>query len=381
MALPSAGDSTLTRRGYGDDCSVSTRGNVPHRQRTCVCVLMRPRSTTIKEAVMNWTGYGAGGDGYGQQAFAPQGAIGNAIGSAAPGVGTILGSAFGLPMVGGLLGGLASQLSSLLPFGAGPQFGQQYGQQQYGQQQFAPQGAFGNWIHQLAPQLGGSVGGAFGQPQLGGMLGNLAGQLGSMLPFAAGPQFPQQQLAPQGAVGNWIQQLAPGLGGAAGGAFGQQQLGGMLGNLVGQLGSLLPFAAGPQFGQQQYGQQQFVPQGAIGNFLSQLVPQLGGTVGGMFGQPQLGGVLGNLAGQLGSMLPFSAGPQFSPQGAFGNWISQLAPGLGAAAGGAFGQPQVGGFLGNLAGQLGSMLPFSAAPQYGQYGQSNSGYGTRPQIAN
>jgi hypothetical protein len=324
---------------------------------------------------MNWTAYGAGGDGYGQQqAFAPQGAIGNAIGSAAPAVGTVLGSAFGLPMVGGMLGGLASQLSHFLPFGAGPQFAQPYGMPQ-----FAPQGAVGNWINQLAPQLGGTVGGMFGQPQLGNVLGNLAGQLGSILPFAAGPQFPQQQygmpqFAPQGAIGSWIHQLAPQLGGTVGGMFGQPQIGNVLGNLAGTLGSILPFAAGPQFPQQQ----QFMPQGALGNILQQLGPQLGGTVGGMFGQSGLGNVLGNLAGQFGGMLPFSAGPQFIPQGAIGNWISQLAPGIGSAAGSIFGQPQAGGFLGNLAGQLGSILPFSAAPQYVQPGP---GYVTRPTIAN
>ena len=264
---------------------------------------------------MNWTGYGAGGDGYAQQTFAPQGAIGNAIGSAAPALGTVLGSAFGLPMVGGALGGLASQLASLLPFTAGPQFGGQ----QYGMPQFAPQGAVGNWIHQLAPQLGGTVGGMFGQGQLGNVLGGLAGQLGSMLPFAAGPQFPQQQ------------------------------------------------------------QQQFMPQGAIGNLLQQLGPRFGGTIGDVFGSSGLGNVLGGLAGQFGGMLPFSAGPQFNPQGAIGNWISQLAPGLGSAAGSIFGQPQAGGFLGGLAGQLGSMLPFSAAPQFG--GQSGQGYGPRPPFAN
>jgi len=331
---------------------------------------------------MNWTGYGAGGDGYAQQTFAPQGAIGNAIGSAAPALGTVLGSAFGLPMVGGALGGLASQLASLLPFTAGPQFGGQ----QYGMPQFAPQGAVGNWIHQLAPQLGGTVGGMFGQGQLGNVLGGLAGQLGSMLPFAAGPQFPQQQFAqqypqqqfmPQGAVGSFLQQLAPQLGGTFGGMFGQPQLGGMLGNLAGSLGSMLPFAAGPQFPQQQ--QQQFMPQGAIGNLLQQLGPRFGGTIGDVFGSSGLGNVLGGLAGQFGGMLPFSAGPQFNPQGAIGNWISQLAPGLGSAAGSIFGQPQAGGFLGGLAGQLGSMLPFSAAPQFG--GQSGQGYGPRPPFAN
>jgi hypothetical protein len=296
---------------------------------------MRPRSTTIKEADMTWTAYGAGGDGYGAQAFAPQGAIGNVIGSAAPAVGTALGTVFGLPMVGGMLGGLASQLSHLLPFGAGPQFGQPL----YGVPQFAPQGAIGNWIHQLAPGIGSAAGGIFGQPQVGGFLGNLAGQLGSILPFAAGPQFPQQlvpQFVPQGAIGNILSQLGPRFGGTIGDVFGQQQIGNVLGNLAGQFGNMLPFAAGPQFPQPLV--PQFVPQGAIGSFLQQLAPQLGGTVGGIFGQPQIGGVLGNIAGQLGSMLPFSAGPQLPP------W----------------------------AGQLGAILPFPAAPQLGQY----AGYSPR-----
>src|SRR5262249_9557042 len=150
-------------------------------------------------------------------------------------------------------------------------------------------------IQQLAPQLGGTVGGAFGQPQLGGMLGNLAGQLGGMLPFAAGPQLMQQQPPPYNpgiiGVGSPFGQLSS--------LFGQQRpLSSMISDYPSfsggsPLGSMLPFAAGPQF----------IPQGAVGHWLSQLAPGLGGVVGGAFGQPQLGGVLGHLAGQLGGMLP------------------------------------------------------------------------------
>jgi hypothetical protein len=230
----------------------------------------------------------------------------------------------------------------------------QYGGDGYG---LAPQGAIGNLFGQIAPALGGALGGAFGQPQLGGMLGNIAGQLGSsMLPFSAGPQF-----VPQGAMGNLFGQIAPALGGVVGGAFGQPQLGGMLGNVAGQLGSMLPFSAGPQL----------VPQGAIGNLFGQIAPVLGGVAGTALGQPMLGGMLGNVLGQLGSsVLPFSAGPHFVPQGAIGNLFGQIAPQLGGTLGGMWGQPQVGSMLGTAAGQLGSMLPFSAAPTYpGPYQRS------------
>ena len=60
-------------------------------------------------------------------------------------------------------------------------------------QQLAPQGAFGNWLGQNGGQLGGAIGSALGNQGLGQTIGSVAGQLGRFLPFEAGPQF-----APQG---------------------------------------------------------------------------------------------------------------------------------------------------------------------------------------
>ena len=167
--------------------------------------------------------------------------------------------------------------------------------------------------------------------------------------------------SPQGAIGSGIGSAAPAFGTVLGTAFGQPQLGVILGNLAGQLGSLLPFAAGPQMAQQP----PYNP-GPIG------VGSPFGQLASLLHQRRLGDVIADYYGQvgspgIGSMLPFAAGPQLSPRGGVGSWLQQLAAGIGGAVGGAFGQPQLGGMLGNLAGQLGSILPFAAAPQIGVYG--------------
>ena len=389
--------------------------------------------------------------------MAPQGVFGNVLGAlAGPIGGMVAGPAGGV--VGGMLG---RRLGRLVPFGADEG------------QQFAPQGAIGDMIGAVGPALGQHLGGMFGQQQLGQQLGNVLGTVGPMLPFAAAA--PQQQagfgqlspeLDPMGfnlgrlirgaqqavqtaqqAVNavNTVRQLLPlaaapdGVGNGFDGAADQlspelDPMGFNLGrlirgaqkavqtaqqavNAVNTVRQVLPFAAGAEAtwaGQQQ---QQFAPQGAVGNLLGQLGPSLGGTVGGWLGQAQLGQQLGNVLGTVGPMLPFAApapqpmtmlppeldpmgfnlgrlirgaqqavrtaqqavnavntvrqilplaaGPeqqQFAPQGVVGNLLGQLGPSLGGTLGGWLGNQALGQQLGGLAGQLGPMLPFGAAPQ-------------------
>jgi len=76
---------------------------------------------------------------------------------------------------------------------------------------------------------------------------------------------------------------------------------------------LSPLAAAPQLD----------PQGFFGNLLGQLGGPLGGAIGGLAGNQGLGQQIGGIAGQLGRMLPFNAAPQLDPQGFFGNLLGQL----------------------------------------------------------
>ena len=119
-------------------------------------------------------------------------------------------------------------------------------------------------------------------------------------------QAMQQQLAPQGFFGNLIGQLGQPVGSAIGGAFGNAGLGGAIGGAAGQLGRLLPFNVDPMSAA--YLQQQFAPQGFFGNLIGRAAQPIGTTIGGAFGNPSLGGAIGNVAGQLGRMLPFGADP-------------------------------------------------------------------------
>ena len=242
--------------------------------------------------------------------------------------------------------------------------------------QLMPQGFFGGLIGApLGGLIGRGVGGLFGNSNLGHQIGQFAGGIGgSLLPFSADPvaaayaqqaqqqqlqqqllqqQLQQQQLqqlqqaqlaqqlAPQGWFGNLIGSVAQPLGGAIGGLFGHQGVGNTIGGVAGQLGRLLPFGADPtQIAQQQYAQQvqqlqqqlaqqqqqyaqlvqalqqqqvqaqqgQIAPQGWFGNLLGQVGQPLGSTIGNIFGNAGLGGNIGNVAGQLGRMLPFGADP-------------------------------------------------------------------------
>lgn len=200
----------------------------------------------------------------------------------------------------------------------------------------------------------------------------------------------QPQFAPQGVFGDLTKTLAPVAGQIVGGLTGQQQLGNTLGQAVGQLGGLLPFSAGPfvppqvlpfnavapqQFAPQniwgnvlhtagqvlplQAAPVQFAPQGIFGDVLKTVAPVAGQVIGGITGQQQLGNNLGQIAGQVGSVLPFAAQPQFVPQSLFGDIARTVLPIAGTAIGGLVGQPAIGGVIGNAASQF---IPSSV---YGQ----------------
>lgn len=250
-----------------------------------------------------------------------------------------------------------------------------------GQQQYGPQGLFGSLLGgPFGGLIGRGIGGLFGNPGLGNQIGQLAGGIGGgILPFSADPmqayaqQLAQQQqmqqlqqLSPQGWLGNLIGQVGQPLGGAIGGIFGQPNIGSQIGGIAGQLGRMLPFSADPM--QQAYGQQpQFGPQGFLGNLIGQLGQPFANSIATTVGYPQLGAPLGNIASQLGRMLPFSADPMqqmqqgYSPQGWIGNLIGQVGQPLGGAIGGLFGQSGLGGQIGGIASQLGRMLPFQSDP--------------------
>ena len=211
--------------------------------------------------------------------------------------------------------------------------------------------------------------------------------------LGVGPQAGQQQyqpeLAPQGFFGSVFGAPLGGLiGRGIGGLFGNAQLGGQIGQAAGGIGGgFLPLSADPyqqlqqqqlqqllQAQQAQQAQGQLSPQGWFGNALSQFGRPLGGLIGGIAGNQQLGNTIGGIASQVGGMLPFSVDPyqmqqgqqgQLAPQGWFGNAISQFGKPLGGLIGGIAGNPQLGSTIGGIASQLGGMLPFAAGPQQQQ----------------
>jgi hypothetical protein len=235
------------------------------------------------------------------------------------------------------LPGILDQITSLWPFLAGPQ--------RMRTQALSPQfdlpdfsGIFKqvtdvvNTINQLTPVLS---------------------QIASLLPFAAGPQqLRTQALSPQfdlpdfsgifkqvTDVVNTINQLTP---------------------VLSQIASLLPFAAGPQ----QLRTQALRPQFDLPDF-SGIFKQVTDVVNTI---NQLTPVLSQIA----SLLPFAAGPQLRPQGFFGDLFGTIGAPLGGAIGGIFGNSDLGTTIGGLAGQLGRILPFSAGPQLSLAGAEPTG---------
>jgi hypothetical protein len=319
--------------------------------------------------------YGTGGQ------LAPQGFFGGLLGAPLGGaIGKGIGGLFGNAGLGNQIGQIAGGLGgTLLPFGTDPvtaayaqqaqqqqlmqQLQQQQQQQQPGQQ-LAPQGWFGNLLGQVGQPLGGAIGGLFGQQGVGSTIGGVAGQLGKLLPFGADPisaayaqqiqqaQQQQQQLAPQGWFGNLIGQVSQPLGGAIGGLFGQQGVGSTIGNVAGQLGKLLPFGAEPQaFANVQQQMQQQIQQ-----LQQQLIQQQ------QQHQQQLQQLMAQQQAQQGQQ------GQFAPQGWFGNLLGQVGRPLGGAIGSVFGNAGLGSTIGGAAGQIGQMLPFGMDPITAAYAQ-------------
>jgi hypothetical protein len=274
------------------------------------------------------------------------------------------------------------------------------GQPQLGQQQLAPQGFLGGLIGApLGGLVGRGIGSLFGYPQLGGQIGQYAGGIGGgFLPLSADPTqqmggipFPagSQGIVPphlqqiQHLIQHHLQQV--------------QQLQQLLQAQPSQQMQQIPqqqfgAQAGPQGGVQAGvpGQQgQMAPQGWFGDAIGQFGRPLGGLIGGIAGNQGLGSSIGAIASQLGGMLPFSVDPyqmqqlqqlqqlqqqqqqqqqqQLSPQGWFGNAISQFGRPLGGLIGGIAGNQGLGSTIGGIASQLGGMLPFNVDP-YAAYAQ-------------
>jgi len=168
-------------------------------------------------------------------------------------------------------------------------------------------------------QFAGGIGGQLLPGPFAAIASQLLPQLGTLLPFQAGPQqiglaiphqatlpTPQPAFIPQGVIGSQLGQFAGGfVGHLVPGPFGP-----ILSQWLPQLGGLLPFQAGPQ---QSY-VPPYVPQGGIGGQFG----QFGGGIGGHGLQAPYGGIANQWVPQVGNMLPYQAGPQqLMPMGAFG----------------------------------------------------------------
>jgi hypothetical protein len=194
----------------------------------------------------------------------------------------------------------------------------------YGAPALLPQGFFGTLLGApVGGLIGRGIGGLFGQPALGSQIGQIAGGIGgSFLPFAAEPmQAYAQQMAQQQAYQQQLQQLAQ-----------QQALAQQLQQLAQQQAlaqQLQQLAQQQQL--QQLTQQTFAPQGWFGNLISQIGQPVGAAIGGLYGQPVLGGQIGSIAAQIGRLLPFQLDPvqqawaqQMAQQMAQQQWAQQLA---------------------------------------------------------
>ncbi|NVE00177.1 hypothetical protein [Massilia sp. BJB1822] len=328
--------------------------------------------------------------GYPQQ-LAPQGFFGGLIGSPLGGlIGRGIGGLAGNPNLGARIGQLAGGIGgSLLPFGVDP-VALAYAQQQ--QAQLAPQGFFGDVFGQIAQPIGSAIGGLVGHPALGGQIGGIAGQLGrSFIPFNADPvaaayavqQAQQAQLAPQGFFGNLLGQIAQPVGTAVGGLLGHPALGGQLGGIAGQLGrTFLPFSADPvAYAQQQALLQQQLLQHQQALQQQQLLQHQQALQQQQLLQQQQALQQQQLLQQALQQRQAS----LAPQGFFGDVLGQIAQPIGSAVGGLFGNANLGGQIGGIAGQLGrNFIPFSADPVAAAYAQQQllqqaQSYGLPPYI--
>jgi hypothetical protein len=312
-----------------------------------------------------------------EQQYAPQGFFGSLLGAPLGGlIGRGVGGLFGNANLGRQIGQAAGGIGGgFLPFAVDPVQQAQLQQAQLAQQ-LDPQGWFGNIVSQVGRPLGGMIGGAFGNRNLGNTIGGIAGGLGRFLPFSADPvqqaQLQQQaqleqlaqaqQLNPQGWFGNLIGQVGQPLGGAIGGLFGNAGLGSTIGGVAGQVGRMLPFSADPQSLMAQPPQAQNILQQH-----SQLYQQIAQLQQQLQQQQQQYAQLAQMIGQ--QQQPVQAQPgQIAPQGWFGNLIGQVGQPLGGAIGGLFGNSGMGSTIGGMAGQIGRMLPFGADPLTQAYAQ-------------
>jgi hypothetical protein len=162
---------------------------------------------------------------------------------------------------------------------------------------FVPQGVIGSQLGQLA----GGFGGHLLPGPFGAIASQLLPQLGTLLPFQAGPQqvglaiphssglpTPYPGLIPQGVIGSQLGQFAGGIVGH----FVPGPFGPAVNQWLPQFGGLLPFQAGPQ------------------------------------ASPYYGGIPNHWAQQLGNVYPYQAGPQqFSPMGVPGMNIPYFNSGV------------------------------------------------------
>jgi hypothetical protein len=189
--------------------------------------------------------------------YAPQGIVGDLISSFGPTVGGMIGGAAGNQQIGTQLGNLAGQLGSLLPFQATPTAYSGLQPLASTPQAYAPQGWIGEMVSGFAPVVGGMIGSAAGNQQIGTGIGNIASEVARLLPFEATPTAYSSSLqplaaapqayAPQGLIGGMLGgPLGGALGGALGGLFGNRSLGEQIGNGIGGIGgTLLPFSVTP----------------------------------------------------------------------------------------------------------------------------------------
>jgi hypothetical protein len=239
-------------------------------------------------------------------------------------------------------------------------------------------GNFGRLLEHAAPYIEAVTKVATGSAAAATLAGELTRTGSRFVPFSAQPEA---VLAPQGIFGSLVSTFAPTLGRTIGGLVGHPNAGAQIGNIASHVGGLLPFSAQPQFiapvtaaapGLPVVHQGALEPQGIFGSLVSTLAPTLGRTIGGLVGHPNVGTQIGNITGHVGSLLPFSAQPQFlapaaqqaafEPQGIFGSLVGAVAPTLGRTIGGLVGHPNVGGQIGSFIGQAGGLIPFSAQPQ-------------------
>jgi hypothetical protein len=100
----------------------------------------------------------------------------------------------------------------------------------------------------------------------------------------------------------------------------------------------------PQQFQQPGGGQGISPQGWFGNLVSQFAQPAGGALGGLLGNQGIGSAIGGAVGQLGQMLPFGADPysswlqQQAIAAQYRGGMQQFQPGQGGMYGGQPGQP-------------------------------------------